>query len=338
MNVTSSPPPCRRPLRSAAASDAPSSSSTSARRLVALWLRSPFGRDARRSCPPARTASRACPARARSTAAGTAGAARRHARISAIASGDFFARMPTGRPEGSWSSPAPELVGELAELAVARSPRRPRSAPAPAAAPARDPRSAPRATCGGRAHPVACVAVACSATRSRSNASIQPWMLSACSRPVPIRSPLKPCVTSSAATFGSVIALALAGHRRPGAISGVEQQRLRSTSPAPRSCVRMSLLLIATTHCSAWLDAVELLVVGDLDERGQSVRERRLDQLPEGRLRQDSRGQQDGGGADLLRPDQLLLAGDEVLLEQRQVGQRRRRRSASAPSRRTTGR
>ena len=69
---------------------------------------------------------------------------------------------------------------------------------------------------------------------------------------MPIRSPLKPASTSSAATLGSVIALALTGHGVPVSIVASSSDRLRSMSPGSRSWVRMSLLLTATMQSSAW--------------------------------------------------------------------------------------
>ena len=70
---------------------------------------------------------------------------------------------------------------------------------------------------------------------------------------MPISSPLNPAVTSSAATLGSRIALALTGHGVPVSITASSSERLRSMSPASRSCVRMSLLLIAMMHSSGWI-------------------------------------------------------------------------------------
>jgi hypothetical protein len=57
---------------------------------------------------------------------------------------------------------------------------------------------------------------------------------------------------SSAATSGSVIALALTGHGVPVSRVASSSERLRSMSPSPRSCSRMSLLLMATMQSSAW--------------------------------------------------------------------------------------
>ena len=105
MNVTSSPPPAGGHSDSGA-SGAPRTSSTSARRLAALWLRGPWGES-----------TWLVPAWANSWASVSGASsidgrrndlpARRQARISPIASGDFLARMPTGRSSGSaasWSS------------------------------------------------------------------------------------------------------------------------------------------------------------------------------------------------------------------------------------------
>src|SRR5581483_2303795 len=81
-----------------------------------------------------------------------------------------------------------------------------------------------------------------SSARWRSNSCTQPAMLSARSSPVPIRRPLKPASTSSAAMRGSRIALAETGHGVPAWIVASSSERLVSMSPGSRSRVLMSLL------------------------------------------------------------------------------------------------
>ena len=98
MNVTSSAPPAGGHSESGV-SGAPRTSSTRARRLAALSLRGPWGEIT--WLVPAWANSWASVSGASSIDGSRNGRpARRQARIRPIASGDFLARMPTGRSAG----------------------------------------------------------------------------------------------------------------------------------------------------------------------------------------------------------------------------------------------
>ena len=117
---------------------------------------------------------------------------------------------------------------------------------------------------------------------------------------MPISSPLKPAAISSAPTLGSVIALALTGQGVPVSQRGLEQ-RAAEVDVAGVALLVADVLVVDRDDALLGVDhAVELVLVGDLDERRQPVAERGLDQLRKRRLREDPRGQQDRRRAHLL--------------------------------------
>ena len=210
-------PARRRPFAGGASVDSACGSSTSARRLAALSLRRPVSDST--VLTPACAKSLASVSGAKSIDGDRNGRPDcKHARIGAIASGDFFARIPIGRSAGGSPDRADaRRYQPCSEARRSSSLACPRSAPAHRAPARHGRRSARRVMSRPR----------CS-RRLRApvpqSLSVQPWMLSAWSRPVPIRSPAAPLPTSSAAIFGSVIALRARQDRRAGVDDGVEQQ------------------------------------------------------------------------------------------------------------------
>ena len=99
MNVTPSAPPAGGHSDGGASNDSACGASTSARRLAALSLRGPVGEST--VLTPACANSFASVSAASSIDGNRNGRPDcKHARISAIASGDFFARIPIGRSAG----------------------------------------------------------------------------------------------------------------------------------------------------------------------------------------------------------------------------------------------
>ena len=88
--------------------------------------------------------------------------------------------------------------------------------------------------------------------------------------------------------------------RRPGLQRGLEQ-RAAEVDVALAALLFANVLVVDGDDAVLGVDdAVELVVIGDLDERRQPVAQGGLDQALERGFRQDPRGEQDGRGAHLL--------------------------------------
>src|SRR5437763_4091700 len=100
------------------------------------------------------------------------------------------------------------------------------------------------------------------------------------------------------------------------------EQRATRVDVARLALARIDVLVVDRDDAVLAVDhVVQLGLVDDLHERGQAVLQGELDQVLEGLDRQDLGREQDGRGTHVPGCDDLPLAGDEVLLEQRQVGQ-----------------
>ena len=102
---------------------------------------------------------------------------------------------------------------------------------------------------------------------------------------------------------------------------GLEQRPAR-IDVAGLALLRADVLVVDSDDAVLGMhDALDLVVIGDLHEGREIVTQGELDQVLKRLLGQDPRGQEDRRGAHLLGGRDLLFARDEVLLEQRQIGE-----------------
>ena len=137
-------------------------------------------------------------------------------------------------------------------------------------------------------------------------------------------SPLKPAAISSAPTLGSVIALALTGQGVPVRERGLEHGAA-DVDVAGVALLVADVLVVDRDDAVLGVDhAAELVLVGDLDERGQPVAERASRSASaapsSGRIWAVSRI---ADAPISLAAAIWRLARDEVLLQERQVGELR---------------